>query len=130
MADDRAGLETELRNLLAADRKIEAIKLYCERTGASLAEAKNAVEAMEGGRPEPASDLPADLEQEVAQLLEQGQKLRAVKTYREQTGVGLHEAKEAVEAIGRKRNIASPAGSGCMGVVLLVALGAGLAALL
>jgi hypothetical protein len=37
----------EIRALIRADRKIEAIKLVRERTGLSLAEAKDAVEALE-----------------------------------------------------------------------------------
>ncbi len=37
----------EIRALIRADRKIEAIKLVRERTGLGLAEAKDAVEAIE-----------------------------------------------------------------------------------
>ena len=37
----------EIRALIRADRKIEAIKLVRERTGLGLAEAKDAVEALE-----------------------------------------------------------------------------------
>jgi large subunit ribosomal protein L7/L12 len=37
----------EIRALIRADRKIEAIKLVRERTGLDLAEAKDAVEALE-----------------------------------------------------------------------------------
>lgn len=37
----------EIRALLRQDRKIEAIKLIRERTGLGLAEAKDAVEALE-----------------------------------------------------------------------------------
>lgn len=40
--------EEEIRGLLAAGRKIEAIKLYRERTGVGLKEAKDAVESMDG----------------------------------------------------------------------------------
>jgi large subunit ribosomal protein L7/L12 len=37
----------EIRALIRADRKIEAIKLVRERTGLDLADAKDAVEALE-----------------------------------------------------------------------------------
>ena len=37
----------EIRALIRADRKIEAIKLVRERTGLGLAEAKDAIEALE-----------------------------------------------------------------------------------
>lgn len=36
---------------------------------------------------------------EVEQLLAQGQKIAAIKLYREQTGVGLKEAKDYVDAL-------------------------------
>ena len=58
-----------------------------------------------------------------------GRKIEALKRYREATGVGLKEAKDAVEAIEkdlRQREpdkFAKPAGkAGCMSVVALVAL--------
>lgn len=130
MAEDRAGLESELRSLLAAGQKIEAIKLYRERTGAGLAEAQSAVEALEGGQPAATSTAPSDLEEQVVQLLQQGRKIQAVKAYRERMGVDLHAAKEAVEAIARHRGIAEASGSGCLGVVLLLAVAAGIALVL
>jgi len=42
-----AGLDEELRRLLAADRKIEAIKRVREATGLGLKEAKDYVDARE-----------------------------------------------------------------------------------
>jgi hypothetical protein len=51
------------------------------------------------------------------ELLRAGQKIRAIKLYREKTGVGLAEAKNAVEPLGRANGI--PAGhSGCASAVL------------
>ncbi len=41
----------------------------------------------------------------VVQELEQGRKIQAIKLYREQTGVGLREAKDAVEEIARQRGL-------------------------
>lgn len=46
VGDERIDNE-EIRALVRADRKIEAIKLVRERTGLGLAEAKDAVEALE-----------------------------------------------------------------------------------
>ncbi len=62
---------------------------------------------------------------QVLDLLRSGQKIAAVKLYREQYGVGLKEAKDAVEDLGRRNNIAS-GGGGCASVLvlLLVSLGA------
>lgn len=41
----------------------------------------------------------------VVQELEQGRKIQAIRLYREQTGVGLREAKDAVEEIARQRGL-------------------------
>ncbi|MBL9067100.1 MAG: ribosomal protein L7/L12 [Sphingopyxis sp.] len=46
VGDERIDNE-EIRALIRADRKIEAIKLVRERTGLGLAEAKDAIEALE-----------------------------------------------------------------------------------
>ena len=45
--DPTAGADPELVELLRAGRKIEAIRLHRERTGAGLAEAKQYVEDLE-----------------------------------------------------------------------------------
>jgi hypothetical protein len=65
-----------------------------------------------------------DLNAELLDLLAAGQKLEAIKRYREATGVGVAEAKDAVEAIGVRRQVVAPSGSGCLGVLLFVAVGA------
>ncbi len=58
-----------------------------------------------------------------------GRKIEAIKLYREATGVGLKEAKDAVEEIEKDlrqrepNKFAKPAGkSGCMSVVAVVAM--------
>jgi hypothetical protein len=74
---------------------------------------------------------------EVRSFIKAGNKIGAIKLYREITGVGLAEAKEAVEKMVAERNAASaptPAGlpanapqkSGCLGAIALVAGSAGL----
>lgn len=50
--------------------------------------------------------LPPDRYDEVRELLAGGQKIGAIKVYREATGVGLAEAKHAVEAIERAGDLA------------------------
>lgn len=59
----------------------------------------------------------SDLEARIRALLDQRQKIAAIKLYRQQTGVGLKEAKEAVEELGRRNGIESR--GGCLGVVAL-----------
>lgn len=120
MSGNDSNFELELQSLMANGKKIEAIKLYRERTGAGLAEAKEAVEAFEQGQSLPKTEAPgSDVDREIVSLLEQGKKIQAVKLYRERTGVGLKEAKDAVDAIAAERHILAPAGSGCLGIVLL-----------
>ena len=103
----------EIKQVLSAGKKIEAIKLFREATGLGLKEAKDAVEALERGDPvvlSSSSAFPVTAEgfpdinriarlSEVAALAKQGQKIEAIKLYREITGVGLKEAKDAVEAM-------------------------------
>jgi ribosomal protein L7/L12 len=118
-----ADFEAELRALLAEGRKVAAIKRYREEMGVGLAEAKQAVEAIERDQPPPAGEPDDDSWQsQVAALLEDGRKLQAIKLYRERTGAGIKEAREAVDALGADRGIVAPARSGCLGVVLLLAL--------
>jgi large subunit ribosomal protein L7/L12 len=116
---DRA-FEEEVAMLLEQGQKIEAIKRYRERTGVGLKEAKDAVEAIQRGQAVPSGPLSdRDLEDEVVSLLEQGQKIEAIKRYRARTGVGLKEAKDAVERMPQRCGLAPSQGVGCSGVVLL-----------
>lgn len=114
-------LDDQIRSLLSAGRKIEAIKVYREATGAGLAGAKNAVEAIERHVEPTASDAPhGEFEQQLLALVERGEKIMAIKLYREQTGAGLKEAKDAVEALAARRGTVAPRGAGCFGVILLL----------
>jgi len=114
-------VENEIRKLLASGRKIEAIKRYREETGVGLAEAKDAVESLEAGSSFPESTQPddSDLTSQVISLLGRGEKIEALKLYRDRFGVGLKEAKEAVERIGEQNGIPASSGNGCLGIVLL-----------
>jgi ribosomal protein L7/L12 len=116
-----------VRKALLAGNKIEAIKLYREQTGAGLAEAKTAVEAMEGGVREVSGKNESDRTNptaDVRQALLAGKKIEAIKIYRQQMRVGLAEAKAAVDAMEGELRRASPEvfGSsqrtGCFGVLM------------
>src|SRR5688572_13630289 len=74
-ATTAADLEREVRSLLDQGQKIEAIKVYRQHTGSSLKDAKDAVEALQGGSSlsQPV-EVDADLESEVLRLLGQGEK--------------------------------------------------------
>lgn len=121
-------LEAEIRQLLDSGNKIQAVKVYREKTGAGLAEAKDAVEALAAGGSldgEALSErVPVDdpeLIDEVKELIGQGDPLLAIKLVRERTGHSLKESKEIVDQIGVDSGLTSPSGSGCLGAVLLAA---------
>ncbi len=104
----------EVRRLIAAEHKINAIKFVREKTGMGLKEAKDFVEALEAGTPPPipAKSPPSgpifsdphgsgiDWER-IRSELAHGRKIEAIKLYRAQTNVGLKEAKDAVEMFER-----------------------------
>lgn len=94
----------EIHELIHAKQIIQAIKVYREATGVGLAEAKQAVEEMamdEAGKPPEGvrdQDNPV-LEGKIKSLLAKRQKIEAVKIYRAEYGIGLKEAKDAVDRI-------------------------------
>lgn len=102
--------KVEFRQVLEAireGRKVEAIKLYREMTGVDLKEAKKTIERMKelGGADVTPVGFPVGPavddagEARVREALGGGRKIEAIKTYREVHGVGLKEAKEAVERL-------------------------------
>jgi large subunit ribosomal protein L7/L12 len=115
-----------LMALVRSGKKIEAIKIYRQRMGVGLKEAKDAVEALERGEPVP---VPRAVSKTFAEsdvrdfvtLLRQGKMIAAIKLYRDKTGVGLAEAKAAVETLAAEQGI-QVKGSGCAGVVLVCGL--------
>lgn len=116
---DMEALQVEVEHLLIQGRKINAIKLYRERTGLGLREAKDAIDLIEntllvrGPSPltraqtvevNPNEEREINMEAltgEIERLLIQNEKIKAIKLYRERTGLGLREAKDAVEQIER-----------------------------
>ncbi|GAA1757200.1 ribosomal protein L7/L12 [Luedemannella helvata] len=104
---DAGSLEERVLDALRRGRKIEAVKVYREATGATLADAKRAVERYEVGQPLDHAPLstpaPTQLDdaawRQLRALVARGQKIHAIKLYRELTGVGLREAKDAIDAL-------------------------------
>jgi ribosomal protein L7/L12 len=96
----------EARALALAGNKIAAIKRVRELTGLGLKEAKDMVEAWDVGGamptlPAASPAAPRGDMAEVRAILFSGNKIAAIKRYRELTGVGLKEAKDAVERMER-----------------------------
>ena len=117
----------DVRGLVRAGRKIEAIKRYREETGVGLKEAKNAVDRLyaeisppgrftamnesqeysdeglgSGSLRRERMDDSVAYSDEVRSLVRAGRKIEAIKRYREEMGVGLKEAKDAVDRLEAK----------------------------
>jgi ribosomal protein L7/L12 len=98
----------EVRRRLTQDRKLDAIKLMRDTSGLGLKKAKDAVELLEKLPPSapPPPGLVAtirraqDTSDEVQKLVAKGRKIQAIKLIREQTGMGLKEAKDLVDRLG------------------------------
>jgi ribosomal protein L7/L12 len=120
-------IDQQLTELLAKGDRIGAIKTLRDYAGLGHAEAKQAVERIEAGEPLPQAKRAPELQSsvETAALPEDvqahmlaGRKIKAIQLLREQTGIGLAEAKKRVE------DAAGPqAKSGCSAALLLAAMG-------
>lgn len=82
--------------------------------------------------PEPLSETAMN---SLTEALLQGRKLEAIKIYRQATGLGLKEAKEAIEELERSLRIkfpdkfsAAPKSGGCFGSAAVLCLAVGLVA--
>jgi len=96
-------LENQIKDLLAQDKKIEAIKTFRQATGFSLKQAQEAVENIATGSSwQRTKIIPAERHDQITDLLRRNRKIEAIRLYRETTGVGLREAKDAVEEIARR----------------------------
>ncbi len=124
MEKPNADLEQQVRSLLDQGQKFEAVKLYKGQTGASLREAKQAVEAMQVGADPPSPPhTGSDLESELLRLLGDGQKIQAVKLYKDQKGTSLLEAKQAVESLAARHGLVTQQ-AGCLGALVVVVMAA------
>ncbi len=108
-------IEETLYEFIQEGQKLAAVKLIREACGIGLKEAKEFVDKRFAGQdvslpplvsqspkgapapaPLPEATSPSE---EVRKLYLAGKKIAAIKLYREETGVGLREAKEMVESI-------------------------------
>lgn len=104
----------EIQRLIREDKMIHAIKEFRETFGVGLKEAKDAVEAMQRGEGLDVSGVNVRVVErspgresnvaEIQRLIRSGQKIQAIKVFRETFGVGLKEAKDAVEAMERGKS--------------------------
>lgn len=109
-----AGLDHSAREdiyrLVAEKKKIHAIKLFRERTGAGLQEAKDVVESVGRGNPIPTlgattgasgmdSSAWADIIPRLRTLKAEGNTISAIKLLRARSELSLREAKAAVDRL-------------------------------
>lgn len=95
----------EIAELVRQGKKIEAIKLLREASGMSLKETKDFIErdaspeALEAVIRHAARPATIGRDDDVRRLAAAGQVIEAIKLLRQQTGLGLKEAKAAVDAM-------------------------------
>ncbi|MDJ0361534.1 ribosomal protein L7/L12 [Rhodococcus sp. H29-C3] len=109
-----AGLDHSAREdiyrLVGEKKKIHAIKLFRERTGAGLQEAKDVVESVGRGNPIPTLGAPmgasgmdtaawADIIPRLRTLKAEGNTISAIKLLRARSELSLREAKAAVDRL-------------------------------
>lgn len=114
-------LKERCTKLLVDGQKIQAIKLWREHTGTSLKDAKGILEHFENTgswlpSPKQSSNSQVDtitthnkailnqidnLRDKCTSLLENGNKIGAIKEWRKHTGASLKDAKEAIEQLER-----------------------------
>ncbi|QDW24002.1 ribosomal protein L7/L12 [Pedobacter sp. KBS0701] len=83
---------------ISRNQKVAAVKVVKDHSGCGLKEAKDYVDALEEGVQQPVTN-PADLNAEIWVILSQGNKLSAIKHYKDATGAGLAESKDYVEKL-------------------------------
>jgi polar amino acid transport system substrate-binding protein len=111
-------LPQPVQNALQRGNLVEAIQLMRAGTGLGLKETKDALEAYMRGEPSATGFTPkalpagAPLPAQVQEALDQGNKIEAVRRLRGLTGMGLKEAKDAVEAGGIGPGTGAGEGSG------------------
>ncbi len=122
---------------LQEGQTIEAIKRLRQSSGLGLKEAKDRIDAYQQGKPmqTTASASGTTLPASVQAALSTGNKIEAIKLLREQTGLGLKEAKDAVEAMSdsgftivkkqQRQTIEKPAGVNVLGWLAVLAALAG-----
>ncbi|WP_442506399.1 hypothetical protein SH528x_005242 [Novipirellula sp. SH528] len=120
MADNLTDEQIDtIRAELHAGRKLNAVKLYKQWTGSSLVSAKNYVESLPAGPATDSWDKDLDGKQidEILDAIQEGSKLKAVKLYKESTGVRLKESKEFIERLMNELGIEQR--KGCAATIVL-----------
>ncbi len=134
-----------ISELILAGQKIEAIKAYKEITGMGLRESKEFIDDLEAQLRRDYPDFPQNLasspkshrpsmgnipEEDAKKMTDfifAGQKIAAIKMYKEATGLGLKESKDVIDALEKQLREECPdefAHAAKTGCSLLLAAGA------
>lgn len=95
--------DADIRELVRHGATIEAIRRHRARHGGTLLAARAAVEALRWEFTQASGPALSAFEAELDRLLRDDQKIEAIKRFREVHGVGLKEAKDAIDARAEAR---------------------------
>jgi|GEM_PF-4511553 len=97
--------------LIANNQKIAAVKLIKDHTHCGLKDAKDFADGLQAGAQKPIAE-PANLDEQLLAILSQGNKLNAIKCYKDATGAGLAESKDYVEKLMQNQIVTNAAQQG------------------
>lgn len=89
-------VDVEVRALVERGETIAAVRLYHERHGGTLIDARAAIEAVRWSITQLRGGALGELERELDEMLRRGDRLAAIRRYREATGSSLKAATEAI----------------------------------
>lgn len=92
--------DSDIKKMALSGLKVAAIKEYIKLHHVSLTEAKEAVEKMI--QDEPLPEVTEEKLREIQRLINRKQKIAAVREYRALYGVGLKDAKDAVDLMEKE----------------------------
>jgi ribosomal protein L7/L12 len=91
-------IQQQALSLIANNQKIAAVKLIMDHAHCGLKEAKDYADELQTSVQKPITN-PANLDEQLLAILSQGNKLNAIKCYKDATGAGLAESKDYVEKL-------------------------------
>ena len=101
-------INAEIKREALKGNKIKAIRLYREMTGIGLKEAKDYIDKLSNGfdynDSAHAKMDPSIINAEIEREISMGNKIKAIKLYREMTGAGLKEAKDYIDDLSNRLN--------------------------
>ena len=91
-------IQQQALSLIANNQKIAVVKLIMDHAHCGLKDAKDYADELQAGTQKSTTN-PANLDEQLLAILGQGNKLNAIKCYKDATGAGLAESKDYVEKL-------------------------------